>query len=74
MSKVKILDYVAKGADVIYYEEMENCGVALTQMDGLFIVSRKFKLLAQPEHERFLTFSEALGRYHYILKLVLSNL
>lgn len=70
MSKVKILDYVAKKADVIYYEELENCGVALTHMDGLFIVSRKFKLLQEPTHECYSNLSEAIGRYHYILKLI----
>lgn len=73
MSNVKILDYVAKNADVIYYEELEKCGVALTHMNGLFIVSRKYKLLAEPNHECYSNFSEALGRYNHILNIIRSN-
>lgn len=70
MKTVKILDYVAKNADLIYFEELVNVGVALTHLDGIFIVSRKFMLLINASHECYRDFSSALSRYHHILSVV----
>lgn len=70
MNCVRILDYVAKAAEVIEVDTSSSWGLCLSFFDGRYVVSRKGSCLPDASHDVFKTIGEAKECYREIAKVI----